>query len=83
MGATLPTVAAPSFPISPMSILLRGHRVTGVAHTMSSIEPAERIAELRALLDEALGAADALELEIVAVHLAMARDALGTDKAAE
>jgi hypothetical protein len=43
---------------------------------MSSIESAEQIGELRALMDEALGAADALELEMVAVHLSMAIDAL-------
>ena len=51
---------------------------------MSTIESAGQIGELRALLDEALGAADALELEMVAVHLSMAKDALTRlDAAAE
>jgi hypothetical protein len=43
---------------------------------MATTESAERLGELNALLDTALEAADALELELVAAHLSMAKDAL-------
>jgi hypothetical protein len=43
---------------------------------MATTETAEQLGELNALLDTALKAADALELEMVAAHLSMAKDAL-------
>lgn len=43
---------------------------------MATTESTEPLGELSALLDTALEAADALELEMVAVHLSMAKDAL-------